>query len=95
MISLQHEIQCFLQKLKSFGGQAVNIRESLSISIANNILLMILGKRFDYGDDKFVHIKRTMDDVVARTSAISPLMFFPWLKYIPIVRSHAKFDYLR
>lgn len=80
---MMEEINHFLEKVKEFKGEPADLKDLLSTSIANNICIMALGKRFEYGNPTFLKIKHSIDEALLVTSIVSAVNFFPWLKFIP------------
>lgn len=80
---IMEEINSFILELKTLNGKAANIKHTLATSVANNISIMTLGKRFEYRDPTFLKIQSLMEEFVTSINSVSASNFFPWLKYIP------------
>ncbi|VDI80749.1 cytochrome P450, family 2, subfamily J [Mytilus galloprovincialis] len=47
------EVEVFLDSLKGFKENPVDLRDIINISISNNVMSIVIGRRFDYDDPKF------------------------------------------
>lgn len=47
------EVEVFLDSLKGFKEKPVDLRDIINISISNNVMSIVIGRRFDYDDPKF------------------------------------------
>lgn len=64
-------------------GRATDITDLLITSVANNISMIILGKKFEYTDPAFLNIKKILRIIPVTNSSLVAYNFIPWLKYIP------------
>jgi len=78
-----NEIQHFLAEVKKTNGKPTDFSELLTLSVSNNICILIFGKRFEYDDPWFISAKRLFGEFVGAATTVSLLQFFPWIKKIP------------
>jgi cytochrome P450 len=63
--ALLGEIIYFLKAVEDKQGQPFNISDLLAMSICNNICIIEFGRRFEYTDERFLYLKRLVDEFVA------------------------------
>lgn len=72
-----------MSHIKPLNGKPHDIRDLLGTSIANNISLIVLGKKFDYSDPAFLRNKRFLSEIAERSNSLNVFNFLPWLERIP------------
>lgn len=77
------EVNAFILELKALNGKATNVKHILATSVANNISIMALGKRFEIRDPTFLKIKSLTDELVKNFNNVAASNFFPFLNKIP------------
>lgn len=92
---IMDEIRHLIDKVKELDGKPSDIKNTFATSISNNICIMTLGKRFEYGDATFLKLKLLIDEFAVSLNTVSAFNFFTWLKYIPGIAhiiGHANVD---
>ncbi|GFO14271.1 cytochrome p450 ii f2-like protein ii [Plakobranchus ocellatus] len=80
---IEEEIHFFVEALANMEGKAVDIRHFVYTSTFNIICSFVVGKRFDYDDNRFQYAIDTFDKLLECSISTAPLDFFPFLKYLP------------
>uniref|UniRef100_A0A0B7BCJ1 Cytochrome P450 n=1 Tax=Arion vulgaris TaxID=1028688 RepID=A0A0B7BCJ1_9EUPU len=87
---IQEEVAVYIKQLKESKGQPVDVKILTNISISNVICAIIIGKRFEHDDARFVRFMELLNNTVRLASKIALIDLFPFLYYIPGDLFHAK-----
>ncbi|XP_055940830.1 cytochrome P450 18a1-like [Argiope bruennichi] len=90
--AVMDEINHFMDVLRSYKGQPIDVKEPLSPSMSNNICALVFGKRFEYDDPERQFLDKNIDEIFEYFSQISLDVVFPWLYYVPFVSKLIKSD---
>ncbi|KAI8520568.1 hypothetical protein Bbelb_003220 [Branchiostoma belcheri] len=63
-----------------------NIRRMLQNAVGNVICSIVLGKRFEYDDEKLEKIMRAFDQNTGDQRLSRMADFFPWARHIPVIK---------
>ena len=77
------EIEAFLELLDSYKREPFDLTGILNTSMANNVMSITIGRRFDYDDPEFVRFIEIMNDLVSNPSLAGLVNFVPSLSKIP------------
>ncbi|XP_066276043.1 cytochrome P450 2J1-like [Branchiostoma lanceolatum] len=80
---IQEEFCHFCSALRLLGGNPVDIKNLLENSVSNIICSMTWGKRYEYGDPKFVRLQEISERLNMLFYEFSVLNFFPALRFFP------------
>ncbi|GFO42262.1 cytochrome p450 2u1 [Plakobranchus ocellatus] len=80
---INEEVSVYLDTLTALDGKPSDVSVLTSVSISNIICSIIVGKRFDYGDPFFISFLDCFKKMVRAAEATSPVMIWPWLRFIP------------
>ncbi|XP_012669136.1 cytochrome P450 1A4-like [Otolemur garnettii] len=61
-----------------------NPRSAITCAVANVVCALCFGKRYDHGDEEFLRIVKTNDDLLKASSAANPADFIPCFRYLPL-----------
>ncbi|XP_005097664.1 cytochrome P450 2U1-like [Aplysia californica] len=89
--NIQEEASHFVRHLKSFRGQAVDLRVPVSMATANVMCEILLGRRYNYHDPEFAELIKTVLKFFKMLFTTSVVNYFPFLKYCPGDLFGAKF----
>ena len=98
------EIEAFLELLSSYKREPFDLTGILTTSMANNVMSITIGRRFDYDDPEFVRFIEMLNDVASNPVLAGPVNFVPSLAKIPgdpfritpvIKKVDILFDYFR
>ncbi|XP_036996242.2 cytochrome P450 1A4-like [Artibeus jamaicensis] len=59
-------------------------RNAVMCAVANIVCALCFGKRYDHGDEEFLRILKTNDDLLKASSAANPADFIPCFRYLPL-----------
>ena len=75
------EVESLVQCIRDFQGKEFNPAGTLGASIANVVMNILYGRRFDHADPEF---RKLLADLVVGLRGLSPeLDIFPVLRYLP------------
>jgi len=77
------EIEVFLELLVSYKMEPFDLTGILNTSMANNIMSITIGRRYDYDDPEFVQFIEIMNDFSSNPTLAGPVNFVPSLSKIP------------
>ena len=77
------EVGAFVDLMNSYKGQPFDLTGILNTSMANNVMSITIGRRFDYDDPEFVRFIEIMNDLASNPSVAGPVNFVPSLSKIP------------
>lgn len=80
---ISEEVDIFLKYLDDLKGKPFDVSEKLNISISNNVMSIIIGRRFDYDDPKFKYFIGLLTANFKNAALAGPLYFFPILAKLP------------
>ena len=81
--SIMEEIEAFLKLLSSYKRGPFDLTGILNTSMANNVMSITIGRRFDYDDPEFNRFLDVLNDVVSNPAVSGPVNFVPLLSKIP------------
>ncbi|CAL1272909.1 unnamed protein product [Larinioides sclopetarius] len=81
----QDEINHFLEVLRSFKGEPIDLVAPLTPSMSNNIVSLIFGKRYDYDEPERKSLDENLEEVSKIIGQTAVHIFFPWIKHIPFL----------
>ncbi|GFO04621.1 cytochrome p450 2c8 [Plakobranchus ocellatus] len=77
------EVTIYMDKLASFKGNPVDIRFFTTVSIANVICSIIVGKRFDHDDPCFAQVIEIILSMFNKAPAVALMQTIPFVRFIP------------
>lgn len=80
---IQEEVGCYVEYLAGLKGKPTDIRVMTNISTSNIICSILIGRRFEYDDEKFQDFIHKLGSVVGDQGMVSAVNFIPWLKKLP------------
>ena len=80
---IMEEIEAFLELLGSYKREPFDLTGILNTSMANNVMSITIGRRFDYDDPEFVRFIEILNDLASNPSLAGPVNFVPSLAKIP------------
>ncbi|GFO20394.1 cytochrome p450 2u1 [Plakobranchus ocellatus] len=80
---MRAELDAYLDTLAALKGKPEDVHTLTSTSVANIICSIIVGNRFEYTDPLFVDFVENFGRQVAEFENISPVVIWPWLRFIP------------
>ena len=80
---IMEEIEAFLELLGSYKGEPFDFKGILNTSMANNVMSIAIGRRFDYDDPEFVRCIEILNDLFSNPTLAGPVNFMPSLSKIP------------
>ncbi|XP_078617675.1 cytochrome P450 2J4-like [Branchiostoma floridae x Branchiostoma japonicum] len=83
IIEESHELR---EEILKKGQKPFNIRRMLQNAVGNVICSIVLGKRFEYDDEKLEKIMRAFDQNTGDQRLSRMADFFPWARHIPVVK---------
>jgi len=75
------EVEEMISKVREKQGRPFDVRQLTSLCLANVILSMSFGRRFDHSDPALQELLSAVDDFLCNLS--QALMAFPVLRFIP------------
>jgi hypothetical protein len=66
-----------------FEPEPFDLTGILNTSMANNVMSITIGRRFDYDDPEFVRFIEILNDLASNPSVAGPVNFVPSLSKIP------------
>ncbi|CAL1272926.1 unnamed protein product [Larinioides sclopetarius] len=86
------EISHFIEVLKNYDGQPVDLKEPLSPSMSNNICALVFGKRYEYDDPDRQFLDKNLEVANDSFSQTTADVLYPWLQRIPFFTKFQKID---
>jgi len=80
------EVEEMLNKVREQQGRAFDVKQLTTSCVANVIMNMVYGRRFDHSDPTFQQCISVMDEVTARYLTLMVIDIFPILRFIPYLR---------
>ncbi|XP_019623298.1 PREDICTED: cytochrome P450 2J1-like [Branchiostoma belcheri] len=80
------ESQELREEILKKGQKPFNIRRMLQNAVGNVICSIVLGKRFEYDDEKLEKIMRAFDQNTGDQRLSRMADFFPWARHIPVIK---------
>ncbi|GFR71518.1 cytochrome P450 2U1 [Elysia marginata] len=80
---IHEDIEFLLQRLAEFQGEATNMWHYVHLSTANIICSMVIGKRFNYEDDRFKDVVERIGELSAYANDMAALNYLSALTYLP------------
>ena len=71
------EVEELLNLLRNTDGAAVDLNETINMSISNNILSIIMGQRYEYNDSKFRYFINLLAENFKKLELAGPMTFCP------------------
>ncbi|XP_015919999.1 cytochrome P450 2J6-like [Parasteatoda tepidariorum] len=89
---IQEEIREFINILKTYRGDPMNLNIPLTSSMSNNICSLAFGKRYDYDDPERKMLDAGLHDVIKIIGQTASHIFFPWIRHFPFILKMLKYD---
>ncbi|KFM67322.1 Cytochrome P450 2J2, partial [Stegodyphus mimosarum] len=86
------EISNFLEVLNKHNGEPFDVMTPLTPSMSNNISSLVFGKRYEYNDPERVQLDKSLNDVEKALGQAAFHVFFPWIRYFPLIIKWMKLD---
>ncbi|GFO03033.1 cytochrome p450 ii f2-like protein ii, partial [Plakobranchus ocellatus] len=80
---INEEVCAYLDTLAALEGKPKDVATMTSISLANIICSIIVGRRFEYTDPFFISFMQNFRKAVMAAENISPVAIWPWLRFVP------------
>ncbi|XP_019613591.1 PREDICTED: cytochrome P450 2J2-like [Branchiostoma belcheri] len=82
---IREEARCLCDKVAEYGGNPFDVEEDLRTTVANVLVSMVIGNRFDYGDERFRELSEAMVGTLVSITAGQLVSLFPFLRFVPYV----------
>ena len=69
--------------MRKTNGKPTDFSELLTLSVSNNVCILIFGKRYEYDDPWFIAANRLFGEFIEAATGVRILQFFPWMMKIP------------
>jgi cytochrome P450 family 2 subfamily U polypeptide 1 len=77
------ELEIFLDSITSHNGNPIDLTDYISMSISNNIMSIVVGRRYDYDDPRFKYYVEMQNKNFSSMEMAGPLTFLPILAKLP------------
>ncbi|XP_019633288.1 PREDICTED: cytochrome P450 2D6-like [Branchiostoma belcheri] len=82
---IREEASCLCNRIAEYNGKPFDIAHDVTVTVANVICSMVMGKRYDYKDETFRELSEAVAAIMAELAAGSIISVFPFLQFIPVV----------
>ncbi|KAI8503683.1 cytochrome P450 2 sub U member 1 [Branchiostoma belcheri] len=82
---IREEASCLCNRIAEYNGKPFDIAHDVTVTVANVICSMVMGKRYDYRDETFRELSEAVATIMAELAAGSIISVFPFLQFIPVV----------
>ncbi|XP_019619479.1 PREDICTED: cytochrome P450 2D6-like [Branchiostoma belcheri] len=82
---IREEASCLRNRIADYNGEPYDITHDISLAVANVICSMLMGKRYDYGDETFRELSEAVATVFTELGAGQIISVFPFLRFVPVV----------
>ncbi|OAD52306.1 Cytochrome P450 18a1 [Eufriesea mexicana] len=83
---IMREVKTFLRGLASEQGTPTDVSASLGMSISNVICSIIMGVRFQHGDDRFKRFMDLIEEGFKLFGSMAAVNFIPVMRYLPCLQ---------
>ncbi|XP_012142656.2 cytochrome P450 18a1 isoform X1 [Megachile rotundata] len=83
---IMREVKTFLRGLASKRGTPTDVSASLGMSISNVICSLIMGVRFQHGDDRFKRFMDLIEEGFKLFGSMAAVNFIPVMRYLPCLQ---------
>ncbi len=74
----------YFERLRSEAEKnTLKINGLLKLPQLNVTWRMLMGSRFDYGDEKLLKLKELVEKAAETTIGLHPFLAFPWVRHVP------------
>jgi len=80
------EVEEMINKVREQQGRAFDVKQLTTSCVANVIMNMLFGRRFDHADPAFQQIIIVIDETTALYMTVMVIDIFPILRFIPYLR---------
>jgi len=80
------EVEEMLNKVREQQGRAFDVKQLTTSCVANVIMNMLFGRRFDHSDPAFQQIIFVTDELTALYMTVAVIDIFPILRFVPYFR---------
>ncbi|KAK6188515.1 hypothetical protein SNE40_004675 [Patella caerulea] len=84
---INDETNFILDFLTNCEGKPIKVHELMMKATTNIISMVVLSKRYDYGDSEYLQILKVLEDGFTDMVVFTPLNRFPMLRFIPFIAS--------
>lgn len=81
--SVMEEVNEFVRYVHDKAGNPFQLTEILNTSVANALMGILTGKRFEYTDEEIRHYVHITTTVASNPTLTGPVNFIPWLAKLP------------
>ncbi|XP_071120337.1 cytochrome P450 2E1-like [Mytilus edulis] len=81
--SIIEELKPFLNWIQSYNGQPFALDSILNASTVNSLMQIVVGKRFEYNDEKYCEFLKIINEIATSPALTGPVNFLPWLAKLP------------
>ncbi|XP_015781016.1 cytochrome P450 2J6-like [Tetranychus urticae] len=92
---IKDEIKTLITEIKRHNGKPSNIFQLLSMSVSNNISILLFGHRFDYSDSKTIEMSKALEELNHFGHFFNAATFLPWLAKILVRLDYQKLEKMR
>ncbi|XP_078679586.1 cytochrome P450 2D6-like [Branchiostoma floridae x Branchiostoma belcheri] len=82
---IREEASCLRNRIAEYNGKPFDIAHDVTVTVANVICSMVMGRRYDYKDETFRELSEAVATIMAELAAGSIISVFPFLQFIPVV----------
>lgn len=80
---ITEELEMLLASIKEQDGTTLDLNNLINISVSNNIMSIVIGRRFEYDDPRFQYFVELQADNFRNLELAGPLTFLPFLAKLP------------
>ncbi|GFU24898.1 cytochrome P450 2J2 [Nephila pilipes] len=89
---IQDEVSNFCDILKSYQGLPLDFLAVLHPSLSNIICALLFGKRYEYVDPERKALDKDLQAICKIIGQTAAHIFFPWIRYIPLMLKWLNYD---
>ncbi|XP_078698409.1 cytochrome P450 2D6-like [Branchiostoma floridae x Branchiostoma belcheri] len=83
--TIREEAGCLRNMIAEYNENPSDITHDVTVSVANVIASMLMGKRYDYSDETFRELSEAVVKVLTELVAGQIIGVFPLLRFVPVV----------
>jgi len=82
------EVEEMINRVREQQGRAFDVKQLTTSCVANVILSMLFGRRFEHYDPAFLRILSCFENLflIVGTSVVNIFVMFPFIRFIPYVK---------
>ncbi|XP_019634956.1 PREDICTED: cytochrome P450 2D4-like [Branchiostoma belcheri] len=84
---IREEASCLRNRIAEYDGEPFDIAHDATVPVANVICSMVMGKRYDYQDERFRELTEALNTLAAEAGAGQIINVFPLLRFVPVVNA--------